>query len=176
MPIPSACGLRPARTRRRARLATLGVPLFVVSNQPGIARGLLTDDHMRVMQGELSRLFFSCGATFAGRFYCPHAFACECRKPKPGLLIRAAVSHGVDLSQSWMIGDILDDIETGRRAGCLSMLIDNGNESEWRRSPTRTPHHCVDDLAAAASFIAALTAADRRHLTKVRVAHGDAGT
>jgi histidinol phosphatase-like enzyme len=73
----------------------------------------------------------------------------------PGMLLRAAREHGIDLSRSWMIGDILDDVEAGRRAGCRTALIDNGNETEWRRSRWRTPHLVRPDLHAAARAIAA---------------------
>ena len=78
---------------------------------------------------------------------------CACRKPAPGLLERAAREHGVSLSDSWLIGDILDDIEAGRRAGCRTVLLDNGNETEWQLTPERVPHHVARDLAEAAALI-----------------------
>ena len=75
----------------------------------------------------------------------------------PGLLQRAAMHHGIDLERSWFVGDILDDVEAGRRAGCRTILIDNGNETEWRRHPgtplLRTPDHVVPDLDVAARII-----------------------
>jgi histidinol phosphatase-like enzyme len=92
-----------------------------------------------------------------GFYYCPHApdAGCDCRKPAPGMLERAAREHGVDLRASWMIGDILDDVEAGRRAGCRTILLDNGNETEWRDGEQRCPDYVARDLAQAAAIIAA---------------------
>jgi histidinol-phosphate phosphatase family protein len=90
-------------------------------------------------------------------YYCPHLpeAGCDCRKPAPGMLERAAREHGVELAQSWMIGDILDDVEAGRRAGCRTILVDNGNETEWRAGESRSPHYVARDLPQAAEIIAA---------------------
>ena len=57
------------------------------------------------------------------------------------MIVRMAEEHGIDLARSWMIGDILDDIQAGRGAGCRTILIDNGNEAEWLFSPDREPHY-----------------------------------
>jgi hypothetical protein len=81
--------------------------------------------------------------------------ACLCRKPAPGLLRQAARVHAIDLANSWMIGDILDDVEAGRRAGCRSVLLDVGNETEWQLSPLRTPHVRAANLLEAARAIVA---------------------
>lgn len=81
--------------------------------------------------------------------------ACLCRKPAAGLLRQAALAHRLDLTRSWMIGDILDDVEAGRRAGCRTVLLDVGNETEWRCSPLRTPHHRASNLLEAARHIEA---------------------
>lgn len=153
---PARMQMAPGAVDALSRLASLALPLFVVSNQPGIARGMLTEDDMKVIQGELARLFETCGATLAGFYYCPHAEGCDCRKPAPGMLVRASFQHHLDLRRSWMVGDILDDIEAGRRAGCNTILVDNGNETEWEVSAMRTPHHRVRDLAAAARIIVQL--------------------
>jgi histidinol phosphatase-like enzyme len=78
---------------------------------------------------------------------------CACRKPAPGLLQVAAASHGVDLARSWFIGDILDDVEAGRRAGCRTILLDNGHETEWLSSAWRTPERIEPDLDGASRWI-----------------------
>jgi histidinol-phosphate phosphatase family protein len=107
------------------RLNEEGFLVIVVSNQRGVARGLVTERRLRQiharMVGELGRA----GARIDGVFYCPHDLedACECRKPQPGLLIRAAQAHDVDLRRSWMVGDQESDIEAGTRAGCKTILI-----------------------------------------------------
>ena len=87
-----------------------------------------------------------------------YTLACLCRKPQPGLIARAAWEHEIDLADSWFVGDILDDVEAGHRAGCRTVLVDNGHETEWRRSPLRWPHEVAANLADAALRI---TAADR---------------
>jgi histidinol phosphatase-like enzyme len=116
------------------------------------------------VERSLRRLLAAFGVPLAGFYYCPHhpkgtvaayTVSCRCRKPAPGLLLRAAAEHGIALDQSWMIGDILDDIEAGRRAGCQTVLIDNGNETEWRVGRRRRPHRVADDLAEAARLILA---------------------
>ena len=85
----------------------------------------------------------------------PWAAACHCRKPLPGLLLKAALDYGIDLRASWMVGDILHDVEAGNRAGCRTLLIDNGTETEWRLGPRRVPTRIAPDLYAAAVLIAA---------------------
>ncbi|WP_019140410.1 D-glycero-alpha-D-manno-heptose-1,7-bisphosphate 7-phosphatase [Noviherbaspirillum massiliense] len=143
---------------------TLGYALFVITNQAGIAKGFFTEEALVPVRQRLDELLAQYGVSLTGFYYCPHspdgvvphyAMECDCRKPLPGLLERAAAEHGIDLSQSWMIGDILNDVEAGRRAGCNTVLIDNGNETEWRRSELRTPHLVAPDLYFAAHVIAA---------------------
>jgi histidinol phosphatase-like enzyme len=83
----------------------------------------------------------------------PYNRTCDCRKPAPGMLLRAAREHDLALQRSWFIGDILDDVEAGRRAGCRTVLIDNGNETVWRRGPLREPHLVAADMHRAALAI-----------------------
>lgn len=146
-----------------SNLGRLGLPLIVVSNQAGIAMGRFSVSDVDAMVGQLERMFTLAGARLGGFYYCPHhpqgsvaqyATACECRKPAPGLLQRAAGEHGIDLKASWFVGDILDDIEAGRRAGCNTLLLDNGNETQWRIDEWRTPHRIERNLAEASSWIA----------------------
>jgi histidinol phosphatase-like enzyme len=73
------------------------------------------------------------------------------------MLHRAADDHGIDLARSWMVGDILNDVEAGRRAGCRTVLLDNGHETEWLVSVLRRPDHVAPDLAAVARIILAGT-------------------
>ncbi len=139
-----------------------GFRLIVVSNQPGLATGRFTRaDFARLRHALAARVQAEAGVTLAGIYVCPHApgesgrASCLCRKPSPGLLHQAAVALRLDLAQSWIVGDILDDVEAGRRVGCRSVLLDVGNETEWRLSPLRTPHHRCPDLLAAARVIVA---------------------
>jgi D,D-heptose 1,7-bisphosphate phosphatase len=144
-------------------LSRLDYRLFVVTNQDGIARGHFPEQAMDRVHNRLSDLLFRESLTLDGFYYCPHhpdasvktyAIACNCRKPMPGMLLRAANEHGITLADSWMVGDILHDVEAGNRAGCRTLLIDNGNETEWRLSPERVPTRMAPDLYAAAVLIA----------------------
>jgi FMN phosphatase YigB (HAD superfamily) len=76
------------------------------------------------------------------------------------MLFRAAEELGIDLDRSWMVGDILDDVEAGRAAGCRTVFVDVGNETEWVRSPARVPDQIALDLAVAVEAI--VTARDVR--------------
>lgn len=142
-----------------------GYLLIVISNQSGVARGFFAETALVAVEQRLRYLLGEIGVPLSGFYYCPHhpdgrvpeyAIACSCRKPEPGLLHHAAQVHGVDLRHSWLIGDILNDVEAGRQAGCKTVLIDNGNETEWLLSPQRLPHHLVADLAEAARIILAV--------------------
>jgi len=144
-------------------LAGLDYRLFIVANQSGIAHGCFGEDAMTPMSDRLRDLLFREQLTLDGFYYCPHhplgtvsnyAHACTCRKPSPGMLLRAAHEHDIDLRASWMIGDILHDVEAGNRAGCRTLLIDNGNETEWRLGPRRLPTRIAPDLYHAAMLIA----------------------
>jgi histidinol-phosphate phosphatase family protein len=111
-----------------ALLTGAGYKIFIVSNQRGIARGMMTaadlkDLHYR-MEGELNRH----GAWLAGSYYCPHDYAdnCFCRKPRPGLLYRAAREHYLDLTKAIVVGDGKNDVEAGQAAGCKTILIKEG--------------------------------------------------
>jgi len=149
------------------RLGTLGSPLIVVSNQPGVALGKFERHQLTAVENRLRDLFAENGAKLTAFYFCPHhpegsvqpfAVTCECRKPLPGLLQRAAAEHGIDLARSWMIGDILDDVEAGNRAGCHTIMIDNGHETLWSRTPAtrrlRTAHIVVPNLDVASRAIA----------------------
>jgi D-glycero-D-manno-heptose 1,7-bisphosphate phosphatase len=144
-------------------LARLDFRFFVVSHQPGIAHGLFPENSMEAVGDRLTDLLFRENLTLDGFYYCPHdplgtvtpyATQCHCRKPLPGLLLKAAFEHNIDLRASWMIGDVLHDVEAGNRAGCRTVLLDNGKESEWRLGPRRIPTRMAPDLYAAAVLIA----------------------
>lgn len=151
------------------RLADQGWLLVVVTNQPGIGEGRFTEaDFARLRQGLVQKVRQDAGVDLAGVFHCPHAPGetgaplCACRKPQAGLLRTAARELDIDLEQSWMVGDILNDVEAGRRAGCRTIFVDRGNETEWRLSRWRVPHHSCADLLRAAEHIQALQDKRRR--------------
>jgi D-glycero-D-manno-heptose 1,7-bisphosphate phosphatase len=137
-------------------LGQAGYRLIVVSQRPGLASGMFSRAALSRFHAALGRLAQAEGVRIDDFHVCPHAPAarpvpaCLCRVPAPGLLRQAARSHGLDLSQSWMLGDTLDDIEAGRRAGCHTAMLDVGKETEWRMTPLRRP-----DLRAASLLDAA---------------------
>ncbi|WP_343688284.1 HAD family hydrolase [Chitinophaga sp.] len=139
-----------------------GYMLVVITNQSGIARGYFKEEQLAGVQQKINELLLEYNVLLDGFFYCPHhpegtispyAINCNCRKPGPGMLQAAAEQLGVDLKQSWMIGDILHDVEAGNQAGCRSLLINNGHETEWMINPRRTPTYIASDLLDAAQFI-----------------------
>ena len=108
-------------------LKQAGFALVVATNQSGVARGYCGVASGRAHPRDRTSKLAAEGIELDGYYVCPHhpggalrAFAidCACRKPEPGLLLRASRNLGLDLEESWMFGDILDDIEAGRRAGC----------------------------------------------------------
>jgi D-glycero-D-manno-heptose 1,7-bisphosphate phosphatase len=136
--------------------------LVVVSNQSGVARGMFTIDAINNVRRKIESDFRALGITLEAFYFCPHhpcgivdnyAIDCNCRKPKPGLILQAASDLNVDLSESWMIGDILDDVEAGNRAGCNTILINNGNETEWMPGEFRVPTFSVTNMLEAAGII-----------------------
>lgn len=151
-----------------AALHEAGYALVVVTNQSGVARGLFEEGALGAVEARLRDLL---GVPLAGFYHCPHhpegnvvalAVECACRKPAAGMLLCAARELGLDLAASWMVGDILNDVEAGNRAGCRSVLIDNGNETEWIDSRWRRPDHVVGTMAQAAQAILYEDRAQRR--------------
>jgi D-glycero-D-manno-heptose 1,7-bisphosphate phosphatase len=143
---PDTIRFTPDAPQALRRLAGAGFALIVVTNQAGLATGRLSRQDFAAMQRALEqRVLAEAGVPLDGWFTCPHspgpdgAPRCLCRKPAAGLLRQARTAHGVDLARSWMVGDVLDDVEAGRRAGCRTILLDVGNETAWRRSPLREP-------------------------------------
>ena len=148
-------------------LHAAGYLLIVVSNQSGVARGYFEEPALRAVERRLGELLGSAGVPLAGFYSCPHhpdgtveayAVACVCRKPAAGLIQRAAREHGIDLARSWMIGDILHDVEAGRRAGCRTALLDVGHETEWELTSARTPDVVAGSLLDAARRVVAESA------------------
>lgn len=117
-----------------------GYLTIVVTNQPVIARGEVTVDELEEIHKKMETLLGAVGAYLDAIYFCPHhphkgyegevpelKIDCSCRKPKPGLLLKAAEDFNIDLSQSWMIGDSENDIKAGKAAGCRTALIGHDN-------------------------------------------------
>ena len=109
---------------------------IVVTNQPVIARGEVTESELDEIHKKMETLLGQGGAYIDALYYCPHhpdkgfegeisdlKIDCNCRKPKPGMLFQAAADYNIDLSQSWMIGDSENDMKAGKNAGCRTLLV-----------------------------------------------------
>ena len=108
-----------------ALLNRAGFLAIVVTNQRGIARGLLSLDGLAQIHAKMTTKLAAAGARLDAIYFCPHDKEppCTCRKPAPGMLLAAAAEHHIDLPNSWMIGDSESDREAGKRAGCRTITI-----------------------------------------------------
>lgn len=139
-----------------------GYKILIASNQSGVAHGRFKEEALLPVRERLGELLAKNGVPLTDFYYCPHlpdaivrryAVHCFCRKPNPGLLFQAAREHNINLAASWFVGDILNDVEAGRRADCRTILMDNGNETEWELSPLRRPNFTVSNILEAAMII-----------------------
>ena len=115
---PEELTLIPGVAEAVRTLNEAGYPVFVISNQQGVAKGLMTPEDLTTVSNALRDRLADAGATITQSYYCPHASgSCDCRKPKPGMLLRAAAEYGIDLAASVFIGDTETDAEAARAAG-----------------------------------------------------------
>jgi D-glycero-D-manno-heptose 1,7-bisphosphate phosphatase len=157
---PALLRLQPGVGPALAALDAAGFALIVVSNQSGIALGRFTEAQFAQLREALADcLLRAAGVRLTDFYYCAHAPradgtpACVCRKPSPLMLRCAAAEHGLDLARSWMVGDTLDDIEAGHRAGCRTVLYESGGETRWCSGAFRVPHARHRDWPAVARTI-----------------------
>ena len=166
---PSQVKVLPGVPDALARLHRADFRLVVVSNQSVVARGLATEEQVRGVSDFLqARLTDNAGPLLDGWYFCPHhpeaeiaAYRkdCQCRKPRPGLLLRAAAELGLDLTRSFMVGDRIIDVLAGARAGCRTVMLQTGRHLEppgatnEPHDPDIKPDHTCADLAAATKWI-----------------------
>jgi D,D-heptose 1,7-bisphosphate phosphatase len=144
------------------QLQTQGYQLIIVTNQPGIAFSYYSEADVERVYAFIFNQLLQYGIQLNGFYYCPHhlkgnrpqyAKACYCRKPMPGMLLKAAMDLDIDLENSWMIGDILNDCEAGNRAGCTTILLNVGNETEWEMAHNRRPNFICHTWGDAVAII-----------------------
>jgi D-glycero-D-manno-heptose 1,7-bisphosphate phosphatase len=121
------------------------VPVIVVTNQSGVARDIFPESLVHQVHQKMIAELSAGGARVDAIYFCPHKTedACECRKPNPGLLERAAGDHALDLSASWVVGDRYADLEMGHAAGARGILVMTGygrgeyelHRTRWARQP-----------------------------------------
>lgn len=157
---PDELRLIPGAAQAIRLLNQAAVPVVLVTNQAGIGRGYYSDTAMCALHRELAARLAVGGAYLDAIYYCPHRpdDECDCRKPRPGMLLRAAAEHGIDLRRSFVIGDKISDLEAGRRAGSHTILVLTGYGREgWRavQEGDFQPDHVGQDLLAAVYWILA---------------------
>lgn len=99
--------------------------VILITNQRGVAKGKLREGDLKDIHERMLGKFARQGSHIRAAYYCPHEISakCECRKPRPGLLLRAAREHSINLPASWMVGDNLSDVEAGKAAGCRTAWL-----------------------------------------------------
>jgi len=144
------------------KLNEAGYKVVVITNQAGVARGLITEDMLQTIDKTLHKHILSGGAHLDGIYYCPHHAEhghypykqdCECRKPHPGLIKKAARDLNLDLSQSYMVGDKATDIEAGKRAGTKTIMVLSGRGNNEKGRLTDPADHVADNLQAAVTWL-----------------------
>lgn len=159
---PEELHLLPGSAQAIARFNALGVPVIVCSNQSGVAKGLYTLEDLQRISERLQEMLGEHNAHIDAFYYCPHDDPdnCECRKPKPGLLLRAAQEHRIALERSVFVGDSWRDIIAGRAAGVKTVLVLSGHvKPEMLNSPemqNHPPDHIAPDLLGAVEWIVRL--------------------
>ena len=142
-----------------ARLNAAEYPVIVVTNQSGVGRGYFPESVVTDVNALMEKALEMKSAKLTGIYYCPHAapLDCDCRKPKTGMVERAAKEHGLDLKNSFFVGDRRSDVELGHAAGGQSILVRSGygeGEFAWHVAKwQRQPDHIALDLAEAVEWI-----------------------
>jgi D-glycero-D-manno-heptose 1,7-bisphosphate phosphatase len=154
---PDQVTLLPGASGAVRRLDRAGLPVIVVTNQSGIARGLLTEDDYLATARRLDALLAADDARLAGHYHCPHlpelSGPCECRKPGPLLYRRAAADLGLDLARSWWVGDRVRDIAAATGFRGRGVLVLTGNGAGEAEAAAAQGWLIATDLAAAAQQI-----------------------
>jgi len=132
-----------------------GFIVVVITNQSGIARGYFTEQTLSQIHEKLHRELGRWNAHVDAIYHCPHHpdDGCECRKPKPTLLLQAAKDMGIDLHLSYMVGDDVKDIDSGRSAGCKTVLVTTGPDRGSLEGQEVSPDYVAHSLCEAAEWI-----------------------
>ena len=147
--------LLPGAVSGLSLLNRAGLSVAVVSNQSGVGRGLFSEATLIGIHEHMNAILAIKGIAIDGIYYCPHRPEenCTCRKPKPGLALKAAADLNGDLSRSFMIGDRACDIEMGKNIGARTILVRTGYGHSYDFKCSVTPDHVAVDLEEAAAWI-----------------------
>lgn len=164
---PAGVRLLPGASVSLKRLREAGFACVVVTNQSGIGRGMFGEAELQAVNEEIARRLAAEGASLDGSYFCPELPSSDDptvvdhpdRKPGPGMLLRASRELGLDLSASWMVGDMISDVLTGVNAGCRgSVLVRTGKTPPEPDAYPGVEYHSAADLAAAVDLIVKATA------------------
>ena len=158
--------LLPGAANAIKKLNDAGIPVVVISNQSGLARGYFPEELLIAVHEKMNRQLAEVGAHVDGMYYCPHhpeakeerfRAACNCRKPKPGLVLQAAEEIGLDPKRSYVVGDRWSDIKTAANCGATSILVrtgyGRGDEQYIGPHQEIQPDFKADDLSEAVDWI-----------------------
>jgi D-glycero-D-manno-heptose 1,7-bisphosphate phosphatase len=159
---PEQLNILPSAAAAIRLLKENGYKVIVVSNQAGIAKGYYREEDTEIFNRLMREELAQTGAYLDGIYYCPHhpeatvpeyKKKCACRKPEPGMLLKAAAEMDIALKQSFLVGDKMSDIEAGKRVGCYNIAVRSGaNPAEFDGREAEYDH-ITDDLIAAARHI-----------------------
>ncbi|NUN70000.1 MAG: HAD family hydrolase [Bacteroidetes bacterium] len=159
---PGQLQLIPRSADAIRELNELGIPVIVVTNQSGIARGLYSEADLAAVHAALDAMLKTAGASVQRYYYCPHhpsegiapyVTACRCRKPSPGMLLDAQREFGFDLTRSFMVGDKRIDMEAGRAAGTTTVQVGTGYGEREREAAAGLRDQYTADLYGAVQYI-----------------------
>jgi len=164
---PEQLQLIPGAAAALKRLKAAGAKLLLITNQPVVARELIDEAGLQLIHDQLQELLANEGVSLDAIFYCPHhpethhpeasnphyRRECNCRKPKPGMILEAAEKFGVDMAASYFVGDSTRDIAAAAAAGCIPLLVKTGSGGTDGACPEAEPEAVLEDLAEAAQWI-----------------------
>jgi D-glycero-D-manno-heptose 1,7-bisphosphate phosphatase len=127
----------------------------IISNQSGVARGRFNEGDVRKFNSGLEKLLSNSGVRMDGWYFCPHGpdDNCACRKPRPGMILRAAEDLSIAIDESWLVGDKSSDILAGRAAGLKTILVKTGYAGREPGSSNISPDYLADNLLEAVKII-----------------------
>lgn len=157
----------PGAIEALVQLKSAGYLLVIISNQAGIARGYYPESDLLDLHAWVSQQLLAVHAEIDAFYFCPHHpdFSkgdCDCRKPSPGLILRAAREWNIDIARSWMIGDKLSDVQAGFAAGCQNILVRTGYGAEVSRNQLPEGTHIAKDLMEVSQYILSKTPPAKR--------------
>jgi D-glycero-D-manno-heptose 1,7-bisphosphate phosphatase len=159
---PSQVKLLPNAGQSLAMLKKMGYLLVIVTNQSGVARGIITEEKLEEIHHHLKKLLADEGVYIDAIYHCPYhpegtvpkyTKESDLRKPSPGMLLKAAKEMDIDLSRSWMIGDSFRDVAAGHRAGCQTILLDTPGKSQIRQPDEPEPDKRAVNLREAVNIL-----------------------